>query len=262
MTLADTQELHNVMKISFAATLASLLFAGNALAADGFRIESEAQFVKDYGDQIEQVASGVYQVVRGPLAGKTITIGETGLAYDLAALRAQTPRSRQERAQLKAEIRRLETARTRFSTLREHQARDLTKQSASGAFPCIHYDWWSGNSTWYSGSAQVSATTEFYKDDGGGGLNFYYARASAIATGIVFRPYNVPQSLTMTAYAFAKNHYTGQTVERYGAGINSAEASTGDVYSGPEFSHHLTATARITGVGDCFGYVSISDAMQ
>lgn len=42
----------------------------------------------------------------------------------------------------------------------------------------------------------------------------------------------------------------------------SASASTGYVYSGPAFSHNLTAKAAVYGMGNCFGYVSISDTMQ
>lgn len=77
------------MKIQAIATIASVAFTGDALAADSLRIESEVQFVRDYGDQIEQVGPGVYQVVSGDLAGKTVAIGETGLEYDLNAQRAQ-----------------------------------------------------------------------------------------------------------------------------------------------------------------------------
>ena len=46
------------MKTMLAAALTPLLFASSAFAADGaaangFRIESEAQFARDYGNQIE-----------------------------------------------------------------------------------------------------------------------------------------------------------------------------------------------------------------
>jgi hypothetical protein len=255
------------MKTTLTAALTSLLFAGSAFAADGvgtngFRIESESQFLRDYGDQIEPMAPGVYQVVKGPLAGKTVTLGETGLRYDLAALRAQTPGSRQERAQIKAQLRLLESTLADFSKLREYETQDLTRQSTSGTFPCAYYNWRTGRTIRYNGYAQVTATTELYLDNGGGGLNFYYARASAIASGTVFRPYSVPPSLTMTAYAFAKNHYTGQVAEQTAYGITSAWASSGYVYSGPTFSHNMSATSTVAGQGDCFGYVSVSDTLQ
>ena len=255
------------MKTMLAAALTPLLFASSAFAADGaaangFRIESEAQFARDYGNQIEQMAPGVYQVVKGSFAGKTVTLGETGLAYDLAALRTQTPRSRQERAQIKAQMRLLERTLAGFSKLREYRRPDQIRKSTSGTFPCYYYSWRTGRTIFYNGFAQVSATTELYLDNGGGGLNFYYARASAVASGTVFRPYNVPTSLTMTAYAFAKNHYTGQVAEQTIYGITSAGTSTGYVYSGPTFSHNMSATATIAGNGDCFGYVSISDTLQ
>jgi hypothetical protein len=250
------------MKILPISAIAGIAFAGNALAADSLRIESEAQFVRDYGDLIEHVGPGVYQLVEGPLAGKTVALGEPGLIYDLAALRAQTPKSLRERAQIKTRIKQLEGIRARFATLRERQARDLVKKSASGSFPCNYYDWRNNRTIWYSGYAQVSATTELFLDNGGGGLNWYYARASATASGTVFRPLGVPPSLTMTAYAFAKNHYTGEAIERIAGGVTSTGVTTGYVYSGPEFSHNLTATATLSGSGHCFGYVSISDAMQ
>lgn len=250
------------MRISLAVTLTSLLVAGNALAADAFRIESEAQFVHDYGDQVEQLAPGVYQVVHGTLAGKTITLGETGLAYDLAALRAQTPRSSQLRAQMKTEIRKLELIRARFVKLRDLQARDLSKKAAYGSLPCYYHNPWDGTYTSYSAFADVKATTELYMDNGGGGLNYYYARASASATGNVLRAYGVPPGAGLVSVsATAKNLSTGQTVHRNGisSGIG---VSTGYVYSGPAFSHNLTASASVYGGGDCFGYVAISDAMQ
>lgn len=255
------------MKTILAATFTPLLFAGSAFAADGvgangFRIESESQFLRDYGDQIEQMAPGVYQVVKGPLAGKTVTLGETGLVYDLAALRAQMPRSRQERAQIKTQMRLLESTLARYSTLHEYRTRDLTRKSTSGTIPCRYYNWRTGSTIWYNGYAQVTATTELYLDNGGGGLNFYYARASAIASGTVFRPFSVPTSITMTAYAFAKNHYSGQIAEQTAYGITSTAASTGYVYSGPTFSHNMSATATVAGNGHCFGYVSISDTLQ
>jgi hypothetical protein len=70
------------------AAIAGIAFAGSALATDSLRIESEAQFVRDYAGLIEQVGPGVYQIMSGDLAGKVVTIGEAGLNYDLNALRA------------------------------------------------------------------------------------------------------------------------------------------------------------------------------
>lgn len=250
------------MKITLAVSLVSMLIAGNTLAADGFRIESEAQLVRDYGNQLEPLAPGVYQIVSGALAGKTITIGETGLAYDLAALRAQTSRSSPLRAQMKTEIRKLEVIRARFGKLRELQARDLSKKSATGSLPCYYYNPWNGNYIYYSGFANVNATTEFFLSNGGGGLNYYYARASASAIGSVSSAYGVPYGNGFVSVsAIAKNLNTGQTVQRstIGSGVG---VSTGYVYSGPDFSHNLTASASVYGNGDCFGYVSISDALQ
>lgn len=255
------------MKISLAASLASLLLAGNALAADapkqdGFRIESEAQLVGDYGDQLERMAPGVYQIVKGPLAGKTISLGETGLAYDLAALRARIPESLRERAQIKSRIKRLEGVRARYATLRTLQSRSAAKASTSSSLPCVYYNPRTGTPTFYSAFAYVDATAGYYMSNGGGGLNYYYARASAGASGTVNRPYNVPYgSGVVSVYAIAWNHQTNTVAQQFGYGP-SASAGSGYVYSGPEFSHNLEAAAGVEGEGDCYGYVSISDALR
>jgi hypothetical protein len=250
-------------KTTLTAALAATLLAGQALAADTprnetFRIESEDQFVRDYGDQVEQMGPGVYQVVKGPLAGKTVTLGEAGLAYDLAALRAQTPRSRQERMQLKTQIRRLENVRTRYAQLQALQARESgARKSASGVLPCYYR---SGSTTIrYNAYVQLTATTEFYLDNGGGGLNYYYARAIATASGYTPRPH--PFAFPFLGfYAKAENLISGQ-VEQRSAGSSNGGVSTGYVYSGPDFGHRMTAVATVTGGGDCFGYASLSDSL-
>lgn len=255
------------MKISLAASLASLLLAGNALAADapkanGFRIESEGQFARDYADSVERIDAGVYLVTKGPLAGKTITMGEAGLAYDLAALRARVPESLRERAQIKSRIKRLEGVRTRYAALHTLQSRSAAKASTSSSLPCVYYNPRNGTPTYYSAFAYVNATAEYYMSNGGGGLNYYYARASATASGTVNRPGNVPYgSGVLSAYAIAWNHQTNVMVQQFGYGP-SASAGTGYVYSGPAFSHDLEAAAGVEGEGDCYGYVSISDALQ
>lgn len=249
------------MKIALALPLASFALAGSAFAADGLRIESEDQFVRDNADRIDRHAPGVYQIVRGPLAGKTLSIGETGLAYDLAVLRAEVPSSTRERAQLKQRIGQLERIQSRFALLATRQDGQARK-STSGSFHCYYDDWRTNRTIFYTGYASVSATTEYYMDNGGGGLNPYYARASATANGWVSRPAGVPTSVSVSAVAYAKNHHTGQTVSRPVIGVTSAGTSTGYVYSGPDFSHHLDATGTVSGVGDCFGYVSISDTLQ
>lgn len=252
---------------SLAATLAAALLAGHALAADapkadGFRIESEDQFARDYGDIAERAGPGVYQIVQGPLAGKTVAMGEAGLAYDLATLRAQTPKSLRERAQIKARIKQLEAVRARYAQLRVLEARSAVRKSANSLLPCFYRNPKTNATTWYNAFASVNATAGFYMDNGGGGPNYYYARASAFADGTVIRPYGVPVGTgTVTVYATASNVNTGQTVQRASGGI-SAGVSTGYVYSGPDFSHNLTASASVYGNGDCFGYLSISDALQ
>ena len=250
------------MKRILATTLAGLVLAGNAMAADGLRIESEAQFMRDYGDRIEQVGPGVYLIVAGELAGKTVSMGEAGLDYDIGVQRAQLAGSSRSKAQTRALIRQMERIRARFKELHKHEAADAgVKKAVSGSFPCYYYGS-DGRTIRYSGTAQVNATTEFYLDNGGGGLNFYYARASATASGYVFRPGGVPVSVTLVANVLARNLYTGQLVQKNYPGTSSASATTGYVYSGPAFSHNISANASINGAGDCYGYVSVSDAMQ
>lgn len=250
-------------KTNLMVALTAILLSGQALAAnapngDTFRIESEDQFTRDYGDRIEQMGPGVYQVVKGPFAGKTVTLGEAGLAYDLAALRAQTPRSRQERMQLKAQIRRLENVRTRYTQLPALEARESSgRKSASSVLPCYYR---SGSTTIrYSAYVQLTATTEFYLDNGGGGLNFYYTRAIASASGYAARPHAFAFPF-LSFYARAENKITGQVVQRSSGGSNGG-ISTGYIYNGPDFGHLMSAVATVSGGGDCFGYASLSDSM-
>lgn len=256
-----------MMNPRLATALAATLLAGQALAADApntgsLRIESEDQFVRDYGDIAEQAGPGVYQITKGPFAGKTVSLGEAGLAYDLAALRAQVPTSLRQRAQIKSRIKQLEGVRARYARLQDLQARAPSRKSASTLLPCLYHNPWNQTYTWYDAHAQVNATTEFYMDNGGGGLNYYYARASATATGTVFRSYGVPfASGSVSVFATARNEDTGQVVQRSTIGP-SVGVSTGYVYNGPAFSHNINASASVYGNGDCFGYVSISDAMQ
>lgn len=249
------------MKYVLAGALAALFSAGNAAAAEGLRIESEAQFVRDYGDRIEQIGPGVYLIVGGELAGKTVSLGEAGLSYDIDVKRGQLMGSSRGKAQTRATIRQMENVRARFKQLRAYQAIDAgARKAASGSFPCVY--WSGGRATWYNGFAQVNATTEFYLNNSGGGFNWYYARASASASGYVIKPFNVPTSFSLSANVIAKNLFTGQVVQTNVPGLSSAGASTGYVYSGPEFSHNLYALASVNGIGNCFGYVSISDTMQ
>ncbi len=259
-----------MMKTLLAGAIASLMLAGNALAADGakkdgFRIESEAQFVRDYGDQIEQVGSGVYQIVKGKLAGKTISIGEAGLRYDLSARRAHVDtaaKSGKAEAASNAIIRRLEGVQARYDELRAASTGEAsTRQAGSGSFTCRYSSPFTKALIWYSGYASIDATTELYLDRGDGTLNRYYARASANAYGWVNAPFNVPASISLVADAYAQNVKTGQVISQTVPGVLSASASTGYLYSGPVFYHNINASAAVSGVGNCFGYVSIADSI-
>ena len=249
-----------MMKTTLAAALTATLLTGQVLAADapkadGFRIESEDQFARDYADSVERVAAGVYLVTRGPLAGKTITMGESGLAYDLAALRARTPNSLRERQLIKSRIKRLERNVARYEHLR---TRSPTKASQLGAISCYHYNWTTRQGTWYSGTGHVSANAEYYMSNGGGGLNYYYARAYANASGSVSSPPGVPfGSGALSAFAVAWNHNTDVILQNFGYG-NYPNVGSGAVYSGPDFFHNLEAFSGVEGEGDCTGYIGIS----
>ncbi|MEQ1513525.1 MAG: hypothetical protein ABL934_12730 [Lysobacteraceae bacterium] len=258
------------MKTILTAALTPLLFAGSAFAADGvgangFRIESEAQFVRDYGDQIEHVGPGVYQIVKGKLAGKTVSIGEAGLRYDLSERRARVAtaaKSGKAKIASDAILRRLEGVQARYEELRAASTGDVgTRQAGSGSFPCIYSSPFSRSLVWYYGYANIGATTELYLDRGDGTFNWYYARAAASAYGWVNPPFNVPASVSMVADAQVENLYTGEFVSYTVPGIWSTGISTGYIYSGPVFYHNLRAFAAVSGVGNCFGYVSISDSM-
>lgn len=254
------------MRYAFLSFTCLALAAGRTHAADapdaaGFRIESEPQFLRDYGPQVERVAPGVYQIVRGPLAGRTVTLGEAGLAYDLAALRAETPRTRHGRAQRTSRIRQLEAVQARYGTQTAITGGDVAKRNLVWVFHCS-YQPLNGKLVNYTGSASLFATAEYYLSDGGGGLNLDYARARAGGTASVSAPVQVPYgsgSISLTVRA--ENRLTGQVVQRLGLAPPTAVVDTGYVGSGPSFGHDLTARATAIGGGNCFGYASISDAL-
>ncbi len=265
------------MKNILATALATLVltgtaFAGNAPAADGFRIQSEAQFLDDYGDQVESIGPGVYQVVKGNLAGKVIAIGKAGLAYDLAEHRARAARPetgngkgpliRGGKAVGNDTVRRLEAAQARYNELARTRGTEAgAKASSYGGFSCR--TWVPNGIIWYNGWASVSATAGLYMDRGDGSFNWYYSRASAFADGYVI---NVPFGAgifpwpLIDSYAKVENVHTGEIVQRGFLGNRSTFANTGYIYNGPSFSHNMRAFAYVQGLGDCFGYVSISDA--
>ncbi|MFD0724428.1 hypothetical protein [Lysobacter brunescens] len=251
--------MHRTLYIAAAA----LLFAGHATAetprSDGFRIESEDQFARDYADSVERIDAGVYLVTKGALAGRTITLGESGLAYDLAALRARVPASGRERSVLQSQVKRLQRTAERFERQRSNAT---TRASQLGAIQCSYFNWSTRQTIWYSGTAYVSATAEYYMSNGGGGLNPYYARAAASANGSVSAPPGVPfGSGSLSAHAVAWNRNTNVIAQKFSFG-NYPNVSSGYVYSGPDFSHNLEAFSGVEGEGDCLGYVGISANLQ
>lgn len=137
-----------------------------------------------------------------------------------------------------------------------------SEKRAATAISCLYWPFNANSPIWYSGYAEVSATTEFYLDRGDGTLNWYYARAGATANGFVFKPYNVPVSFSLSANAYVRNAYTGQSISNHFTGLTSASTGAGYIYSGPSFSHNMDAYAAVGGIGNCFGYVSVSDSIR
>jgi len=254
---------------ALATTLATLctLPAGTAMAAGpsapaSLRIESETQFVRDYGTVAESVAPGVYQFTQGPFAGKTVAMGEAGLAYDLAALRAETPRTLRQRLQRKSRIRALEGVQARYRTQAVTASADVAKRTLFTVFSCTYWPI-NGKPITYQGYVDMWATTEYYLSDGGGGLNPYYARASAGGNLSLNPPAQVPYySGSMSISARVENRQTGQVVQKAWVARPNGGTTTGYIGSGPSFGHDLTAKATTIGSGDCLGYASISDALQ
>lgn len=241
------------------AALCTLPAAAADRSVDGsLRIESEAQFARDYASQTERLAPGVYQMTAGPLAGKVVSMGEAGLAYDLARLRAIRPTSLAERKLVRERIKLLETAQARNGQWRARQPRPQAKTTQYQVFPCGGYS--AGTYYNYYATANLQATTEYFLDNGGGGLNPYYARAYANAYGSVAYPSNHFGFGSLGAYTMAWNKYSGEKVERTSSGLFVA-AGTGYVYSGPNFVHDLQASAIVLASGECAGYASISDAL-
>jgi hypothetical protein len=255
-------------KTMIATTLAASLLAGQALAAppvanDSFRIESEDQFVRDYGDRVEKLAPGVYQVTRGALAGRTISLGESGLAFDLALLRAQVPGALAERRQLHKQIRLLQQTQQRYLLARSRTPSSgaAAKATRTGTFPCQYMPPGASVPVLYSGSATVTADVSLYLLRNDGFYNPYYARGIGRASGQILRPPGVPATISVLAYASAHERQLGQPVTRESFGIDNASVNSGYVYSGPTFYHNIIATASVHGRGDCYGYVSVSDSM-
>jgi hypothetical protein len=228
------------------------------------RIESEAQFQRDYGTQAERLAPGVYLMNDGPFAGKTVSMGISGLNHDLAMLQRRTGEAglqTAERRQLRKRIADLQTL------VREHQLRQArggfsTKAQSTTGVSCYTYDFRQNRYVFYSGYAEAAVNGGLYMDRGDGSLNWYYSRMYAIAVINVFPPFGVWGNYWLNASASVTNSalVNPQTVNatpQYGA--YSAGAGTGWVYNGPSFVHDFSGTATASASGDCWGYLSVSD---
>lgn len=255
------------MKPFLAILITALTVSGNASADDGFRIETETQFENDYSGQVEKVSPGVYLVVNGPSAGNTVSIGRSGLEYDLSIQRARvadailagTPDPYAEQRVLE-----LEQALSRYAELDQLLSAEAKRTAPiQGVFTCFGRVYTNNPAGWttvfYNATAILDADVEFYIDNGGGGWNHYYARAKATAIGHVFRPFNVPVSSgSLYTTTHAKNKRTGVSSSQFDIAYSFGAISTGYV-TNFNWTHSLLAEATATGRGDCFGYASVSD---
>jgi hypothetical protein len=250
------------MKVLITAVLTTLAITGNALAQDGFKIESEAQFEQQYADQIEKIEPGVYLIVKGESAGNTVAIGRSGLTYDLSVHRAraiEASETGQPSGDAADRIRKLEAALARYSELDAHLENGTADRNiVSRAFSCISYQ--SKFPIWYSAAATLQATQQFYVDNGSGGWNYYFARSYAGASGTVLRPFNLPFSNSgLEVEVLAQNRQTGASVRKYTYATSGYSLNTGFV-TNFNFTHSLYAEATAFGYGECFGYASVSDS--
>jgi hypothetical protein len=240
------------------------VFAGNPAASSAsgaipgrIKIESESQLVRDYGDRIERIGNGVYQVVSGPLAGKTLSIGSAGLAYDLSSLRARLPDSGPKRTKLLTLIRQLENTARRMDGA-SRQTNEIGIRASDGvALACTSPSAYGPVS--YTGYGIVEAQGGFYLRNARGGFNAYYAKMTANAEGYLdMPPWADPRGNTMSVSTYAENRLSYQ--EDYDSFVGSGWiATSSEVFSGADFSHDLYGYAFVTGIGDCSGYISVSD---
>jgi hypothetical protein len=253
--------MNSLITLGFAAVLLPLsASAATPPKAQGVKIQSEAQLTREHGHRLEKVGPGVYQVVAGELAGKTIAIGEAGLAYDLSRVRAQIAKSGGRNAALDRQLLSLQSIQRHMS-----EGKRLTADVAPQAFDSATLYCYSGDPLASEkefgqltyGYATVHAEAGFTQPIGLG----YYAYAYASASGYVDRPWNANGLPGVAAEASAINHQTSQSGFDAEYGAYSAYAST-YVYSGPTFTHSLSADAVVYGIGQCWGYVGVSDSFM
>jgi hypothetical protein len=247
------------MKFTTIVFTAVFAITSNAAAKDGLVVQSEEQFARDFASQAESVAPGVYRLNAGELAGKTVSIGYVGLAYDLELHRARLKKTNGNTSGASHEIvrtlERVQAEQVASGKIGEMQIRTTKTDVLS----CRARDASTDTMVTFSGRAFVNASAELYMPRGGGGLNYYYARAFSDAVGTVFKPANVIDSIFMFAGAIAENRLTGTVLSMQDSGTTDVSVAAGPVYSGPTAGHNLLAFAFVSGRGVCSGYVSVSD---
>ena len=233
-----------------------------SIDGDRIRVESEQQFERDYGASAERIADGVYRMTEGPFAGKILSMGINGLRHDLAVLQQQLGKagSREgERTELLGRIAELQKQVSEYET-RELPPESAAKADAIRGISCWSYSYLQNRHVFYGGYAEVIVDGGLYLDNGGGGLNWYYARMSATAVANVYPPYGIYSNSWLSTSARVTDNLTGVTVNA--TPLNSPQTSgagTGAVYSGPSFGHDLRGTATALASGDCWGYLSLTD---
>jgi hypothetical protein len=233
---------------------------------DGARIrfESEAQFQRDYGTQAERLAPGVYLMNEGPFAGKTVSMGISGLHHDLAVLQRRMREGGLKPAERRELRKRIGELQTLARDQQSHQARGgiLPKAQNAIGISCWSYDFQQRRYVSYWGYAEAIVTGGLYMDRGDGTFNWYYSRMYAVAVINAHPPFGVWGNSLFNASASVTNNalVTPQTVtatpQYSGTG---AGAGTGWVYNGPSFVHNFSGTATASASGDCWGYLSVSD---
>lgn len=241
--------------ILFASLIAAGL-SGQALAIDlpdskTLRIESEAQFVRDNAERIERVGDGVYLFVSGSLAGRTVSIGKAGLAFDMKAIRARIETSGKASDAQRKQLSRMQQAADAFAQEALVPDQVETRAAAGGALTCLLFT--EKGVRLLSGSAVVEVNAEFALPIRLG----YYAYADAWAFGQVdIAPFGFSQPGLVVAEASAHNVLENEDSEDIGIGPSGAQAYAA-VSSGPAFNHDVSSFARVYATGDCWGYVSL-----
>jgi hypothetical protein len=251
------------MKMIKVALLAMALTPFAVLADEEITISSEAQFVRDYQGQIESVGPGVYLFNQGTFAGLEVSIGQDGLHYDMGMLKylvdsAEDGTDTKSMAQAKIET--LAELSRRYESAEKIAATSGKDKAVPGVISCLSRVPGRPGPVFYTGSVTVSAKTGFYIYREDGSYNMYYARAQASASAMVNLPIGVstlqPTHRTDTV---AMDHATGES--DYQIAFGSVWSYRSSQMTSFAFTHNISASSAVYGMGDCVGYVSVNDRL-